>query len=88
MYAFDEMRDLAIDEIYRCERTHVSDDGWSYYARWLAGLERWWRERPLLRDVHPGPVTRRHPLHCAAVRVRPTSPRPGRTWVLIASNRY
>jgi nitrile hydratase accessory protein len=40
VYAFDELRDLLIEEIAQWERTHSSaGDGWSYYARWLAALE-------------------------------------------------
>jgi nitrile hydratase accessory protein len=49
VYAFDEMRDLLIAEIAEWERTHSSaDDGWSYYARWLAALERLLARRNLL----------------------------------------
>jgi nitrile hydratase accessory protein len=48
VYAFDEMRDLLIDEIRRWERAHVTDDGWSYYARWLAALERLLAQRNIL----------------------------------------
>jgi nitrile hydratase accessory protein len=49
VYTFDEMRDLLIEEIGQWERTHRSaDDGWSYYARWLAALERLLAQNNLL----------------------------------------
>jgi len=49
VYAFDEMRDLLIAEIGEWERTHSSaGDGWSYYAHWLAALERLLARRNLL----------------------------------------
>jgi nitrile hydratase accessory protein len=49
IYAFDDMRDLLIEEISRWERTHDgADDHWNYYERWLAALERLLARRDLL----------------------------------------
>jgi len=52
VYTFDEMRDLLIAEIGEWERTHDgADDGWNYYAHWLAALERLLASRNLLAST-------------------------------------
>jgi len=41
VYAFEEMRELLIEEIDQWECTHNStNEAWSYYAHWLTALER------------------------------------------------
>lgn len=49
VYAFDDMRDLLIEEISRRERALDTADGqWNYYERWLAALERLLARRGVL----------------------------------------
>jgi nitrile hydratase accessory protein len=39
-YEWEEFRQGLIAEISSWEADHTGDDGWSYYERWLASLER------------------------------------------------
>lgn len=49
VYAFDDMRDLLIEEISQWELARDPAKGeWNYYERWLAALERLLARRGLL----------------------------------------
>ncbi len=45
---FEEFRARLIDEIQGWQAAHPGSDGWAYYERWLAALERAVVERGLL----------------------------------------
>ena len=50
--AWEAFRSRLIDEIQAWERAHPSDaEGWSYYERWLAALERLVRDTGLVGDA-------------------------------------
>jgi hypothetical protein len=74
------------DEPYRSLSSHSSCDT-TFNLGDFGGvpLRTHLTERPLLRDVDPGPVIRRHPLHCA-VGACPADITA--TWSNVGGNRF